>query len=294
MTMFQAKTIFSEDFLKQLTSISINGNFGDMVMNPETPDIVEYFKKANPNLWITISTNGSARAKDFWIKLANSKVRIDFCLDGLEDTHHLYRQNTAWNTIIKNAKTFIAAGGHAVWKFIAFDHNRHQVDSCRELSKKLGFLHFEIVSDGRDVAPVFNKDGELTHTLGNYTGEKSFEILFHKKKTDEVMLEDITVARTPKNKISCKIQTSKSIYIAANGDVSPCCWTGLYPKTYGAGQYHQAANAQLIPLIAKNNALEHPLEQCVEWFKSIENSWKISTYEQGRLVICDDVCGNAS
>ena len=83
----------------------------------------------------------------------------------------------------------------------------------------------------------------------------------------------------------------KSIYIAANGDVGPCCFLGFYPKTYGAGQYHQATNAQIIPLISKNNALEYPLEECIKWFESVENSWKISNYEQGRLVICDNVCG---
>jgi hypothetical protein len=37
--------------------------------------------------------------------------------------------------------------------------------------------------------------------------------------------------------------------------------------------------------------LEYPLEECIEWFKSVENAWKIDSYEQGRLVICDDVCG---
>jgi MoaA/NifB/PqqE/SkfB family radical SAM enzyme len=289
LSLAQAKVIFHPEFLTQLDSIRINGNFGDIVMNLEGPDIVDYFFSANPKLDITISTNGGARNSKFWTRLAQTPAKVWFCLDGLEDTHHLYRQNTVWATVIRNAQTFIAAGGHAVWKFIPFDHNRHQIDACRKLSKNLGFLNFQIVSDGRDVAPVFNKDGKLTHTLGNYTGEKSFEILFHNKKT--TLLEDITVDRTPKNKINCKTQTSKSIYIAANGDVSPCCFTGFYPKTFGAGHYHQPTNAQLIPLIAKNNALVYPLDQCIEWFKSIENSWKIANYEQGRLVICDDVCG---
>jgi hypothetical protein len=65
----------------------------------------------------------------------------------------------------------------------------------------------------------------------------------------------------------------------------------LYPNSYGAGQYHEAANAQLIPLIAKNNALKYSLEECVNWFTQVEKSWNIPTFEQGRLVICNDVCG---
>ena len=287
----QAKKIFVPKFLSQLNSIRINGNFGDIVMNPEGPDVVDYFFSINPKLSISISTNGGARDTKFWTQLAKTSCVIYFCLDGLEDTHHLYRQNTVWSTVIRNAKTFISAGGQAVWKMIPFDHNHHQIEDCRKLSQQLGFAKFELVDDGRNTAPVFNNRGELTHVLGNYVGEKSFEVLFHKKITDQILLEDIVIDRTPAKIISCETKKLKSIYIAATGDVSPCCWTGLYPKTYGAGQYHQAANAQLIPLISKNNALEYPLQDCIKWFKSIEDTWKINNYEQGRLVICDDVCG---
>lgn len=102
--------IFSPAFLKQLDHIWINGNFGDAVMNPETPKIIEYFYSQNSHLNIEMSTNGSARDAWFWQQLSG-KVKVYFCLDGLEDTHHLYRQNTSWPTIIKNAKTFIEAGG---------------------------------------------------------------------------------------------------------------------------------------------------------------------------------------
>ena len=111
------------------------------------------------------------------------------------------------------------------------------------------------------------------------------------KKTDQILLEDILPGRIPAKSLNCVTKELKSIYIAATGDVSPCCHTGFYPKTYGSGQYHEPANAQLIPMIAKNNALEYPLTQCIEWFKSVENAWKIDNYKQGRLVICDEVCG---
>jgi len=291
LSLTQARHIFHPEFLQQLTSIRINGNFGDIVMNPEGPAIVDYFFSHNPELAVTISTNGGARNKDFWTRLARTPATVQFCLDGLEDTHHLYRQNTQWSTVIKNAKEFISAGGYAVWSMIPFDHNRHQIDACKKISQDLGFKEFELKNDGRDTAPVFNQHGHLVHVMGNYTGERNFETLLHKKKTDTVLLQDITTNRVPAASISCETKNLKSIYVSAAGDVSPCCYTGFYPKTYGAGQYHQAANAQLIPLIVKNNALEYSLQECVEWFKSVEKSWKIPNYEQGRLVICDDNCG---
>jgi sulfatase maturation enzyme AslB (radical SAM superfamily) len=142
-TLEHAKKVFTENFLTQLISIRINGNFGDIVMNPEGADIVDYFFSINPKLDITISTNGGARDTTFWTQLAKTSATVLFCLDGLEDTHHLYRQNTVWATVIRNAQTFISAGGYAVWKMISFNHNHHQIDNCRALSHRLRFAKFE-------------------------------------------------------------------------------------------------------------------------------------------------------
>ena len=289
-TLDNAQHIFTPAFLSQLNCIMINGNYGDAVMNPETPDIVEYFRQHNNKLTIEISTNGSARNAEFWTRLAQADVHVVFALDGLEDTHHLYRQNTSWNTVIKNAQIFIQAGGTATWKMIEFSHNQHQIKECKELSQSLGFTNFSVIDQGRNTAPVFDKQGKLTHVLGNYTGEQEFAVLLHKKITDTVLLEDIAAGRIPES-IDCAVKKQRSIYIAANGDVSPCCHTGFYPHTYGAGQYHQAANSQLKPIMKKNNALEYSLTECIEWFDNLEKTWSIPTFKQGRLIICNDVCG---
>lgn len=292
LTLENTKRIFSPDFIKQLYTLRINGNYGDIVMNPEAIDIVKYFRESNPYLKISISTNGSARDKDFWTSLAKMGASVLFCLDGLEDTHKLYRQNTSWKTVIKNAATFIDAGGVAVWKFIHFNHNAHQIEQCKELSEQMKFNRFQLVAHGRDTGPVFNKSGELTHILGNYTGPTEFKVMFHRKKNDLVLLEDIIPSREPKNKITCQTKEKKSIYVAANGEVYPCCWTGFFPRTFGHGHWHQAINAQIVPLLVPNNATEHALEECITWFNNVEQTWSIKTYEQGRLVICDDVCGS--
>jgi MoaA/NifB/PqqE/SkfB family radical SAM enzyme len=291
MTLDQCRKIFHPGFVKQLTSVRVNGNFGDIMMNPEGADIVEYLRSLNADLQIRISTNGGARDRKFWQRLATAGAQVTFALDGLEDTHHLYRQNTLWKTVIKNAKIFIEHGGQAEWQMIEFEHNQHQIPEAEKISRELGFSKFTLIQGQRNTAPVFDQHGNLSHILGDYQGETEFEILFYRKKNDTVLLEDIITDRKPKSKISCETKELKSIYIAANGDVSPCCFTGFFPRTYGHGQYHQAANSQLLPLINRNNALEYPLEECIEWFSSVEKSWAIDSYEQGRLVICDDNCG---
>jgi MoaA/NifB/PqqE/SkfB family radical SAM enzyme len=141
------------------------------------------------------------------------------------------------------------------------------------------------------MGPVFDKHGNLQHVLGDYQGEKSFEILFHKKRTDMVLLEDIVPYVTQHSEINCYTKQARSIYISSTGDVYPCCFTGFNPKTYGKGEYHEAVNAQLAPLIKNNNVLEHSLQECIQWFNKVEESWAKDSFEEGRLVCCNDNCG---
>jgi hypothetical protein len=47
-----------------------------------------------------------------------------------------------WTKLIKNAETFINAGGNATWEYLIFDHNDHQVEQARQLSIDMGFVAF--------------------------------------------------------------------------------------------------------------------------------------------------------
>lgn len=292
MTLDQAKIIFSEIFLSQLKTMMLSGNLGDALMNPQTIDIINYFKQVNNKLNIVLHTNGSGRNKQFWQELARLGVVIKFALDGLSDTHHLYRQDTDFNKILANAKIFIEAGGNAIWGMIPFKHNQHQITACKELSVKLGFKSFLLWDHSRNTGPVYDKQGKLVHILGDYTGVVDFKHKLQSKKTDQVLLENIIKDRIPKKEIKCQAKKDRAIYVAANGEISPCCWLGFYPKTYGHGEYHQAVNAQISDIVYKNNALSYPLEECLQWFSQIEKSWNISDYRDGRLISCEDNCGS--
>ena len=288
LTLQDVKHIFQPTFIKQLTGIMINGNFGDCVMNTETPDIIEYFKTHSPNIKIDVSTNGGARPKQFWQRLAELDVHVLFALDGLADTHSIYRQDTVYETVLKNAKTFIEAGGQATWKMIPFDHNQHQIEACQELSKQLGFSDFILTDQGRDTGVAVDKKGKVVNVLGK-PKKINFEQLLQSKKTDEVVLEDLNPV--VKN-ITCEVKKSKSIYVTSTGEVYPCCYTGFYPRTYGHGHYYEVVNQQLKNIIKPNNALETSLEESITWFNSVEESWNNSNFKQGRLLICNDVCGS--
>jgi len=284
------KKSFSPQFIAQLEyGILINGNFGDFTANLESIQIIEYFKSCNPTLRIQISTNGSARNADFWHELGKfSNTIVEFCLDGLEDTHAIYRQDTNFNRILQNAKTYMDAGGVAIWKMIRFEHNKHQVEDAEQLSKKLGFTRFQLEDHGRNTGPVFDRSGKLVRTMGDYNGFTNIEdiIRFQKDSNKTYSHKPYVHGLTH----SCFTKDNNSIYIAANGLVYPCCYMAFNPLTYDQG-FNGFVNRQIKPLVKNNSLHDYDLETCIQWFGSVESAWTKDSYETGRLIQCDQVCG---
>jgi len=137
--------------LTNLKVIHLCGNVGDAIaykyLNKAVDKVVaqnEFFRiiKENKHWTLSMATNGSLRSTKWWQELGKkcnlnlfNSHRIQFGIDGLEDTNHIYRQATNFNKIIDNAKAFIDAGGVAEWQYLKFKHNQHQVDEARQLGK---------------------------------------------------------------------------------------------------------------------------------------------------------------
>jgi len=285
MSLEEFKEIFSVEFLQQLNNFKINGNYGDFVTARDGVEIVEYIVRSNPKLFLEISTNASAKPK-IWERLAKSKPIVYFRLDGLGDTHQLYRQNTDFEFILDNAQKFIRAGGEAVWAMIKFDHNQHQINECERLSRDLGFSRFDLVDAGRNTMPVFTSDKRLSHTIGDYRGSTNFDELYNNYKYYETDPTIAVMSETENREISCYAKKMQEVYVASNGEVYPCCWLGYYPLHSNS----RPSNAQLKPLIMENNAIEYGLEHAIAWFNKIEESWD-KTVPTGKIYECNQTCG---
>ncbi len=279
----QIQQILPKDFLSQITQVRFNGNVGDFSLARDALDIVQYFLDNSPAK-IYVETNGSTRTPDWWVQLNHSRVDVFFALDGLEDVHHLYRQDTDWHKIVANARALIAAGGNAYWKMIPFLHNRHQIDQCRRLARDWGFRDFCLWGQGRDRGPVFNRDGSFSHWLGEPEGPT--EIIQNRLNSHYRSIEkSIRIMPDANNKIHCKHLKDAEIYLAADGSVYPCCFMGFFPKTMEIPD-----NANIRKLIQQNNALEHGLETALLWFSNVYDSW---TGVNGHMPThtCVRVCG---
>ena len=171
----------------KLGHIRFCGTYGDPCMHKDFLDIIKLTKSVT-NASITISTNGGIRSTKWWKELAGlldpTQDRVFWGIDGLEDTNHLYRIGTDYKKIINNLKAFNRAGGNSVWSFLVFEHNQHQVEEIKELSKQLGCTDFTCKSTSRfldkqhkliDFTPVY-KDGQVDYvikpaTLPQYVNE---------------------------------------------------------------------------------------------------------------------------
>jgi MoaA/NifB/PqqE/SkfB family radical SAM enzyme len=219
------------EFLEQLKSISMCGNFGDPILNNDLIEFVQYISTINPAIDLHIHTNGSARTTKWWEDLFDAmpaRHLVLFGIDGFEDTHSLYRIGTDFNKIIKNAKAFIDKGGKARWNFITFKHNEHQLADAAKMASDLGFESFHEKQTSRFIGSkefnVFDKAGNVTHTLMP-PGEQ--KIAFIDRKTVENYREVVKTA-----KISCEVEEQKSIYLDAQGHIWPCCFLASVPYQY--------------------------------------------------------------
>lgn len=169
---------FDHALCQRLRQIFFCGSYGDPIMHPEFKEILRDFRSKNPNLWLYVHTNGGAHNQEFWQEIAEIMAgygQIDFGIDGLEDTLHLYRRQVDFDRVINNAKTFISAGGRAQWNFIVFQHNQHQVTEAQKLSQQLGFANFLARRTGRFFHhaqeielhrwPVKHRNGEIDYYL---------------------------------------------------------------------------------------------------------------------------------
>lgn len=206
---------FAPEFIQQLHFLNMCGNLGDPIVAKDTLKIYEYLRTHNPEMTLTMHTNGSARDIAWWQELAKLNVIVTFGIDGLADTHALYRIATDWHKIIENATAFINAGGAAEWEMLVFAHNEHQVEECRKISDTIGFKkfitkHTSRFQDGK--FHVLNDEGKTTHVL--YPTQKSKDMI-GKMKESVIEIKPI---------IDCKAKVDNQFYISANGNISPCCW----------------------------------------------------------------------
>lgn len=270
------KLWFPDQFIQQLDSLFMCGNLGDPIIARDCLEIFQHLRRLNPTIRLSMHTNGSARNDEWWRELARTTVRVVFGIDGLDNTHKLYRIGTDYSKILHNATEFINAGGEAEWHMLIFEHNEHEVDECRSISQRLGFKKFETKHTTRFERGKFNvldDSGKTTH------------ILYPTQKSKDMMSKVIGYITDIKPEIKCKAQKNKNFYVSACGKISPCCWLDfdwILPKQDTRIDYMDKIGE--FPDLNKNSLVEIFNSG---YFDKIAETWKNNS-----LAECSKQCGN--
>lgn len=319
--------MFDSQTCKQLKYILMCGNFGDPIFCKDLPKILKYLNFQNTELRIKIHTNGGIRSPEWWAELAiaHKNLEVVFSIDGLEDTNHIYRRGVIWKRLMENAQSFIDAGGIAIWEFLIFKHNQHQIDDAKEISKIMRFSRiefkrafgFETVTEGYSGMRVLDKNGNLEYHIEPPSKKEYNHNLFeHEKKHRDTTsmplniyknvidnlnqnFEDINKFQSQKfshldgTEISCMTKESKEVYVDSNGNVHPCCFLGNGSQNVSIDfkniQYHKwlEKNIDLEKTNLKNYSLKEILE--TNFLNKIEKTWSLS-HCNGRLMTCSSMC----
>lgn len=276
---------FSTAFCARVDEVLLGGAYGDPLLASEVFEVAEHLTARDVRL--AVSTNGGVRRPDWWHAfgrlVGRSGGRVEFHIDGLADTHHLYRVRTEFAQVIENARALIASGARAERHFILFRHNQHQVEEAHALARRLGFARFVLIETVR--FPPSGRfayqtpDGAWRH-LEAPDAEARARIAGPASRVDERddRRPETGAARTV---VRCKSAARNQAYISARGRVSACCWIA------GSAEEHRLLAEHALPS-ARYDIRHRALAEIMtdEPFASLY----AAAWRAGRLETCKAKC----
>lgn len=281
--------LFTEDTIDaEILQLKLNGNWGDAGMHPDLPELISVFGKCNPKASVQICTNGGTHNEEWWSNLGNALSRntkyhaVDFAIDGLEDTHSIYRRSTDYNKILANAISFSKAGGKSRWIMTLFDYNIHQIDEAIEVARKNNFTSIKF---------------RYSHTKNALVKTPTEEYRLHTDKADKVPLPDTvyfnnsvmfsenSTKHTTDSK--CPWYRDERIQIGPWGNVWPCCH--IADVMEGITEINQREQLEKeMPNQEWNNLTNHSLNDILshKWFNNTLNN----AVKHGKYAVCINNC----
>lgn len=281
------------------------GTIDDPLMHPQLLEFLDFAASLGKKYGIYLHTNAGLRNTVYWKKLAialqkHNDHMVKFSIDGLEDTNHIYRQNTVWSKIIENARAFIEQGGNAGWQYLVFPWNEHQINQAKELSLTLGFKEFLIrhdrsgaTSTGLDVIRNVKNKNLLQQHHADLDVQQIPVYIDTRIKQIHKSLEHVV-----ENKIECNNQKYNMYFIGFDSKLWPCCFIHngflqLDPgkrlilekrlfETYGSSDWNDLTKHSVKDILA-HNFYKHDLV----------TSWKSKIHglgNQDRIFRCTEVC----
>ena len=121
---------------RQIEMLDLRGDWGDCIYYPKLFDFIRKFRNEKN---FTICTNGSRQTQKFWDKLSSwltEKDIVEFSIDGLEDTNHIYRRNSDWKSLMVGLNTIHKSKAQIVWKSRIFSFNQDRLGEMKTFAEQ--------------------------------------------------------------------------------------------------------------------------------------------------------------
>lgn len=228
------RLVYTDTAGVSIEKLTLNGNVGDPGMNPNLPEMMRMYTEAHPETTIYIATNGSMQSTDWWENLGTALYQsahhtVQFAMDGLADTHAIYRRKTDWHKLCDNIRAF-ANTGRAQIITTLFDHNVHQIDQIHELAEELGCVHFVTRYSVKDKITI--KTAEENYTITTDLVDSSMirnvfltadeKPLSLNEKAKKLRIDSSIMEHSILN-TKCPWYNMGEVQILSDGRVFPCC-----------------------------------------------------------------------
>jgi len=281
--------IFEDPVFADVEVVEFCGTIDEPLAHPEILKVIQLLASINPDLFLSIHTNGSIRNEDFFIDLALSmglfkKHELRFSIDGNKEQHLLYRGDVDYEKIFDNAKMFISYGGKATWQMLTFPWNEDSVNECENKANELGFKKFVLRRD---------RTSASTFPVNVIKDIRKLEVSSHPK------LNSSEIKYPMESLINCSYQQDSMIFIDFKGNVLPCCFMANSDITR-INDMSRQLNKEVVSKYSNgfNNLHFYSLSQVLnhEWFNDkLVKSWSNNfASDNPRLIVCNQSCGKES
>ena len=212
-----------------INELVLNGNWGDSMMHPKILDMVSIFAKFHPETSLYIHTNGSMRTAKFWAAFATvcrqfSNHRVVFAVDGLEDTHAIYRRNTDFLKIMENIKAFTSEKGRANVTMTLFEHNKHQVEELKEISVEMDAEFTLRHSHGDELEIIAPGEYYMIHACDELPEERIPLVHEHRLSDLPNYMDNLKISNSIQEvDTGCPWLADRKVQIDPWATVWPCC-----------------------------------------------------------------------
>ena len=244
------------DLPDSIKKITFCGDDGDPIYARDLIDIVAFFKERNPNVSITIITDGSYKDDIWWDKLGktlNSQDEVKFSLDGWDqESNSKYRVNCEWDSIERGAKALRKSSSAVMgWDAIAFGFNQEHHAYMKSLAQDWGFDRFQLTKSTKfgskyshyndDVNSILEPSAEFIPTGHRF--ERDITLLTNRQINNSEIIQanlahlEYTRSLYQGNIVPLCFIGTKGMFVNSQGYFIPCCWIGNRYNHNGIQQF---------------------------------------------------------